>query len=895
MDDGWKAEMESRLDAQATHLVGVNLDVQRLVNDAQAALNAIVNGVAGELTAFKQVVHVDHDKMDTLVGHLQQKFQDVEGVVQELAAGSASKFLTMDAVADQRIATVVGRAAHAEQRIVAAELRIAELMSKCTELAAHQLSAGLAVPTAASPPRTGGFMASAGVDPGHDAWAAAAAKSQAAAAASLSQPPGMAMPAVASGAWPGASTAQYYGLGTPLSGKGPDREPREFRVDYRAWGNHGVLDTKTAPAAYLTWRDRALGFLCRESPEVRRLLIWSESQSQEGVASGLEDAATELGVADISKVDYILFEAIRHVVSDPLLTRSRACEGRGVELWRRIHCEWKGSAPQLKHANAGLYLDPVRLHDAAALWEGLVEWERLGDEVESSGLALPEWTRITALHKLLPATMLETLVSRHEVATYTEKIRWVRCQMEHTRGASQAKAAASARHGRKDAMDVSELRAEVLATPWSSQEQLEHLCSSLLAMSKGNGKGGKGKGAGKGGGVAVAAKGSGGAATKGGSAVQGADYFDGLCNHCGKHGHRKFQCRTLDKELAAKGKGKGLRLLAAEEDGQREEDAEAAEGEEGEEWCLGGTMYSLEKEGVPEPPSRFAAAQCCNQFCCLSCDEVLDEMEVVPALVAEGRLSRAPAASVPLTGTPATATARGSLLAQPVPLRSFSEAEHLQMLVAVRAKMAAEKGGFTTVERSRPKGATIGDCITAARSQCSQRARRSAAAARFPQSAPTVALNTVQRDLGGLVGAVSKASTAGMLEAVVDSGAEESVAPKGFFRAPVLESPMSRVGGKYRAANGTRIANLGQQKVHFRTAEGHAVGMEFQVAEVERPLISVAQLTSAGNSVVLGETGGSIVNAKTGKTIELVRRGGVYLLMMNMGIGVASGFPRQGK
>ena len=70
--------------------------------------------------------------------------------------------------------------------------------------------------------------------------------------------------------------------------------------------------------------------------------------------------------------------------------------------------------------------------------------------------------------------------------------------------------------------------------------------------------------------------------------------------------------------------------------------------------------------------------------------------------------------------------------------------------------------------------------------------------------------------------------------------------------------------------------------------------MPFQVAEVERPLISVAQLTSAGNRVILNDTGGSIVNAKTGKTIALVRRGGVYLLLMHVGVGVASGFPRQG-
>ena len=155
------------------------------------------------------------------------------------------------------------------------------------------------------------------------------------------------------------------------------------------------------------------------------------------------------------------------------------------------------------------------------------------------------------------------------------------------------------------------------------------------------------------------------------------------------------------------------------------------------------------------------------------------------------------------------------------------------------------------------------------------------------------ALSTVQRDVP-LVGAVSKEGAGGVLEAVVDSGAEESVAPRGFFRAPVLESAMSKVGGKYRAANGTRIANFGLQRVRFHTAEGHGVGMQFQVADVERPLISVAQLTSAGNSVVLGDTGGRIVNAKTGKTIELVRRGGVYLLLMHMGAGAASGFPRQG-
>ena len=167
------------------------------------------------------------------------------------------------------------------------------------------------------------------------------------------------------------------------------------------------------------------------------------------------------------------------------------------------------------------------------------------------------------------------------------------------------------------------------------------------------------------------------------------------------------------------------------------------------------------------------------------------------------------------------------------------------------------------------------------------------AATRAALAAKRVALGSLRRELpGGFVGAV--ALEGGVLEAVIDSGAEESVAPPGFFTADVVPSPMSKAGGRYRAANGTRIKNLGQQRVSFNTAEGHLCTLPFQVAEVERPLIRVAHRASAGNRVILNDTGGQIVNATTGKTIELVRRGGVYLLLMQMGVGVGLGFPRQG-
>jgi hypothetical protein len=66
------------------------------------------------------------------------------------------------------------------------------------------------------------------------------------------------------------------------------------------------------------------------------------------------------------------------------------------------------------------------------------------------------------------------------------------------------------------------------------------------------------------------------------------------------------------------------------------------------------------------------------------------------------------------------------------------------------------------------------------------------------------------------VGAVAKDEADGkfkIIEAVVDSGAEESVEPPGRFPGALVPSRTSKAGGKHRAANGARIPNLGQVRV----------------------------------------------------------------------------------
>ena len=123
-----------------------------------------------------------------------------------------------------------------------------------------------------------------------------------------------------------------------------------------------------------------------------------------------------------------------------------------------------------------------------------------------------------------------------------------------------------------------------------------------------------------------------------------------------------------------------------------------------------------------------------------------------------------------------------------------------------------------------------------------------------------------------LLQAVAKESTRPgfrLVEAVLDSGAEESVSPPRFFPGPVVPSTMSKAGGSYRVANGHRVPNIGQQAVHFETDEGQAAGMMFQTAEIERPLISASQLAASGHRVVFSERWGEIVHERIGKRTVL--------------------------
>jgi hypothetical protein len=630
----------------------------------------------------------------------------------------------------------------------------------------------------------------------------------------------------------------------------------------------------------VTWRDRALGHLAKNRPDVRRLLLWAEKQTVPIDENGERAGAAETGVMD--EVGYVLFEGIKHLISDNLLSRARLCgDGRGLELWRRLHSEWQGAAPQVVAAKAKRFQDPAKCSNVLALWEALPAWEQLGAEVAAGGLPMPDWLRANSLEKLLPDEMLKTVVGRPELADYAPKMLWVRAQMEHAKSIVRANGVATKSKKEHEDVDMgnleeppeegmlANLQAEcgkmAAAGDWQG---MEHIANAICALTKGKGKGksggfkgkgsdGKGfksgwptteygKGNPKGGKPSNLAGGKGGKGTT----------FDGTCHHCGKYGHRKVECRALDAEMS---KNRALNNVGENGETPGDEGPTPPPGEEDVWWM--GAAYSL----TPEPPKQQILVS--NRF------NALRTEEGGPTLQGESVLQ--------VGGLRCSGERCGGQRCIGDPTMQRSAVQANQPYSAPVTDWPILEGGNAQHRRSNRAGAPCTGNPTVQGSGQAERGKR-----RYVPFDESVYLlmdekveegKSTDKDLNALG---VKSPGAVLVEAVVDSGAADPVAKAGTFVGKVSPSSMSKAGRRYRGPDGTRIPNEGQLAVQFETDEGHKCGMTWQIANVERPLVAVSHLSAAGNEVTFTKTGGKIVNTTTGKTIDIQKKGGVYVLRM---------------
>ena len=119
------------------------------------------------------------------------------------------------------------------------------------------------------------------------------------------------------------------------------------------------------------------------------------------------------------------------------------------------------------------------------------------------------------------------------------------------------------------------------------------------------------------------------------------------------------------------------------------------------------------------------------------------------------------------------------------------------------------------------------------------------------------------------------------VESVMDSGAAAPVAPPSMLpNVKVEPSPGSRRGQNFTSASKHRLKNLGQQRIMACTEDGEETSVLFQIADVSKPLVSVAAICEKGNRVIFGKSGGIVQNIYSGREIPFYRRNGIYILSL---------------
>ena len=94
------------------------------------------------------------------------------------------------------------------------------------------------------------------------------------------------------------------------------------------------------------------------------------------------------------------------------------------------------------------------------------------------------------------------------------------------------------------------------------------------------------------------------------------------------------------------------------------------------------------------------------------------------------------------------------------------------------------------------------------------------------------------------------------------------------------EGEACKRGVQYEVASGTLIPNLGEKRFVAVGEQGEVGKMTAQVCEVNKALLSVSKVVSAGNRVVFETEGSYVEDRTTGEKMYLKEVGGMYMIKM---------------
>ena len=711
-----------------------------------------------------------------------------------------------------------------------------------------------------------------------------------------------------------------------------------FKLDHRRWDKKvdPQLDL-SSPSSYPTWHLRAERWLNGGHASVDRLLRLVRLEKEELTHQRETQLMAEAGVPfDLEELNRALADGICDISSAEVGRLSSALgSSRGLELYRYLHVRARGTSRELVQEWVHRLLRPTRCATLLSMKDSLVTMRELMRDVElQRGSDLSEEEKLMALKGLIPLRDLDVIQDMELVGTvrgFTAILAFIeqkvaQAHLRHLSESSRAKQGLNALGG-----DGSQQGGPPGVAPGSASwewpaggagggqgdegddvgaamAQME-LALNALAKAKGKGRPGGRKGA-PGAGRKGPPKAGGGGGGKGlgkdgGKNGKGIprNFAEG-CWHCGGQ-HRRSDCPAFTKVMTDL-RAKGLREVAE----KTEEHGAAIDDQtwylaQFEGWDVEGgsvnvivrdfnaAVTRLRKSAARRPLVDAFSGACSPGCACSNPFEALDDE--TDEDTKSDQTKKENESEIAIAGSKSEiADTDADSLGENLKKEEDEAGAPARLPHSIPngffgyMKPTGEESGWTEVKKMTAKKEKQqkkkADLYTRRRLSLDFLSREGAASSSNPLVAPVTA-----DDQSYVV-----------VRALVDSGAEDTVAPPGAFPGETVPSMMSRAGLKYRAANGSPIENMGQVMALFDDSSGRRCGLPFQVAAVERPLVSVTRLTEAGHSVTFTKDGGEIHHLSSGRRIPLLREKGVYILEMNVpkipaAAGADAGFPRQVK
>ena len=363
-----------------------------------------------------------------------------------------------------------------------------------------------------------------------------------------------------------------------------------------------------------------------------------------------------------------------------------------------------------------------------------------------------------------------------------------------------------------------------------------------------------------------------------------AEPFQGNCSHCGKWGHRKTQCRILDREMdawrASNGKSQG----------------KGSQGK-GKGWGKSGKGFQESwnnfgkggKSGYGKGGANYMGNNdWANSSAATSWAFSLEKVK--PGQDAEGF-------------TPAARTSTGKLIAT----LGAPPGLNLNYFDALESDENEEEVNELTEEymseyrrqypdmKNYSKGSVrraINEIEKKTQPQPKKKKRMYKPAEVF-----MFEKQPVQKEINAFAAATPDSDGYIKITGVMDSGASESVAPPTMCpQFDIKPSPGSIIGQNYLSASNGVMYNVGEQILDVVTSTGKESAVKYQMVDkVTRPLNSISEICDAGGlkgqHVIFGRSGGVILNLDTGDQTPFSRADGIYT--MDMWVKPKQGFARR--